>query len=482
MNSADEKKAFEQMMAEISDSDSDGDDEGKGRDNGSKRWTTSAVTYSAAAPKSPNGGVVSSSSKVSSPHTNWGGTTATSYSSFGEPKVTSREEEIENFGVGLGNVQQQATRVQTDQLQVVKRLLFRPCVPGDPPILCYVERHRVGFGAITPNTYKCFLEGSEGQGPRFLMSAKKKTTSKTSYYLLSLDQEPQDDRGSESVLGKVRGNSVGSQYLITDAGLAPDKAVAPSMLRKELGLIRFEFDSGGPSRIEAWVPTVSAAGIGSVLQPSSEEETLGAMVDRRQCDSLLTLVNKKPKWDDAHGGHVLNFQVLAATAILVSPFFSVSLMLTLLSVFITMHDPIPTSFFSTLRLSSSLRACSQGRVTESSVKNFQLCVSDDSYSPPAASSNLFNGNVGSKKENVSSDDVVLQFGRVAKHKFTLDVKYPLSLIQVWCRCTRDLHFTAQQITHSLFSYFTSICQWMVVVVTLIYRRRLPSQYRVWMER
>ena len=341
MNRADEKKAFEQMMAEISDSDSDGDDEGKGRDNGSKRWTTSAVTYSAASPKSQNVGVVSSSSKISTPHTTWGGTTATStsYSSFGEPKLTSREEEIENFGIGSGNVQQQATRVQTDQLQVVKRWLFRPCVPGDPPILCYVERHRVGFGAITPNTYKCFLEGSEGQGPRFLMSAKKKTTSKTSYYLLSLDQEPQDDRGSESVLGKVRGNSVGSQYLITDAGLAPDKAVAPSMLRKELGLIRFEFDSGGPSRIEAWVPTVSAAGIGSVLQPSSEEDTMGALVDRRQCDSLLTLVNKKPKWDDAHGGHVLNFQVLRLHCLSICAIYTLNTSESISSLYVSNHPP-----------------------------------------------------------------------------------------------------------------------------------------------
>ena len=236
------------------------------------------------------------------------------FPSYGEPKGTpSREEEIDNFGVGMGNVQQQASRVQTDQLQVKKRWLFRPCVPGDPPILCYVERHRVGFGALTPNTYKCFLEGSDGQGPRFLMSAKKKTTSQTSYYLISLDQDPQDDRGSEMVLGKVRANLVGSQYLITDAGLAPDKAATPSMLRKELGMIRFEFDSGGPSRIEAWVPTVNAAGIASMLQPSTEEDTIGALVERRQCDSLLALVNKKPKWDDAHGGHVLNFQVGAST-------------------------------------------------------------------------------------------------------------------------------------------------------------------------
>ena len=61
---------------------------------------------------------------------------------------------------------------------------------------------------------------------------EKKNGSQTSYYLISLDLDDQKDRGSDSVLGKVRGNSVGSQYLITDSGLAPDKTVAPSMLRK----------------------------------------------------------------------------------------------------------------------------------------------------------------------------------------------------------------------------------------------------------
>ena len=100
----------------------------------------------------------------------------------------------------------------------------------------------------------------------------------------------------------------------------------------------------------------------------------------------------------------------------------------------------------------------QGRVTESSVKNFQLCVADDSYSPPVASSNLFNGNVGSKKENVSSDDVVLQFGRVAKHKFTLDVKYPLSLIQVCQRFTCDLSYTTRRMNISLASFYSLICR------------------------
>lgn len=35
------------------------------------------------------------------------------------------------------------------------------------------------------------------------------------------------------------------RYIITDAGLAPEKTVTPSMLRKELCVVAFEFDSGG---------------------------------------------------------------------------------------------------------------------------------------------------------------------------------------------------------------------------------------------
>jgi tubby and related proteins len=49
-------------------------------------------------------------------------------------------------------------------------------------------------------------------------------------------------------------------------------------------------------------------------------------------------------------------------------------------------------------------------VTESSVKNFQLTC------------------VGS--EGVDPDQVVLQFGRVGKNKFNMDLRYPLSPMQV----------------------------------------------------
>ena len=55
----------------------------------------------------------------------------------------------------------------------------------------------------------------------------KKVGSKTSYYLVSLDSDPQDDRGSEMVLGKVRGNSVGD-YIFSNSTSRCSVATASS--------------------------------------------------------------------------------------------------------------------------------------------------------------------------------------------------------------------------------------------------------------
>lgn len=272
-------------------------------------------------------------------------------------------------GLGLGS---------SEQMEMSRRWLMRPCFRDDPPLLCYVERDKSGFNMMSP-IYKLFIEvpGSSSDGARFAMSAKKKVSNRTSYYLISLDQTPSmDDRGAESILGKIRGNQVGSQYQFTDHGLAPDKATAPSMLRKEFGLVRFAFDSGGPSKIEVFIPAVSSTGgSATVWQPASDHDSIERAVDGAvtaepkagaafRIEKLFYLQNKTPKWDSAHGGHVLNFQ---------------------------------------------------GRVTESSVKNFQLC----SFDPTVSS---------------SPDNIILQFGRVGKNKFNMDVCYPLSPFQAFAIC------------------------------------------------
>lgn len=335
MSRLDDKQAFEAMMDEISDSDDDSPSPLP------VKKASSAFSQDFAASSQPKLSQEASQSRQYS-------------DAF---KMTKIDQEIENFGV---NSVRSPSETQSEQIGITKRWLMRPCNKGDRSMMkCFVERERSTLGLQT--IYRLFAEGGEGQTARFLMSAKKKVNKQTSYYLISLELDPSDDRGSESVVGKVRGNTIGSRYLITDGGVAPDRTVAPSMLRKELGFVHFEFDSGGPSRIEAWIPAVAPGGVPAVWQPDSEARGLEAAVEEKRFDKLVTLRNKVPKWDEAHGGHVLNFQ---------------------------------------------------GRVTESSVKNFQLCC----------------------LENEDPEEVVLQFGRVAKHRFTMDLKYPLSPLQAFGIC------------------------------------------------
>lgn len=342
MNRADEKKAFEAMLAEISDSD----EEEFAQHNQVKPANQNMYR----AESKTNHEVQNLSNMIKADMPSRGG-------GRNGYKMSKEEQEIENFGA---TTQQSAAEAQAEQMNITKRWLVRPCSRGDRSTMkCYVERERNNFGLQT--VYRCYLEGSEGQPGRFMMSAKKKAAKQTSYYLISLDMDPQDDRGSETVLGKIRGNSVGSRYIITDHGIAPEKTAAPSMFRKEFCVVGFEFDSGGPSRIDAWIPMVSPSGVPSVWQPDGDSSSMEAKIDEKNLDRITYLHNKQPKWDEAHGGHVLNFQ---------------------------------------------------GRVTESSVKNFQLC------SPDAD----------------DAEEVLLQFGRVGKHKFNMDLKFPLSPLQAFGIC------------------------------------------------
>lgn len=51
------------------------------------------------------------------------------------------------------------------------------------------------------------------------------------------------------------------------------------MLRKEYGIIQFEFDSGGPSKIAAFIPAVSPSGVPVVWQPSVDDESIEFAVE-----------------------------------------------------------------------------------------------------------------------------------------------------------------------------------------------------------
>ena len=265
-----------------------------------------------------------------------------------------------------------ATQANTETTDAAKRWLYRACTKGARPLQCYVEREPGSFTSMYP-TFRMYLEQNQytEQNARFMMSAKKMRGKSTSYYLVSLDLTPTDDRGSDSVVGRVRGNAVGSEYVITDGGVTAGKTRISHLVRKELGFVKFDFDSKRPSATNAWIPTVTDGGLAAVWQPETPEDGMDAKIKAGKTEELVLLKNKIPKWDAAYGGHVL---------------------------------------------------CFHGRVTESSVKNFQLVAAEESENP----------------NSTADDDVILQFGKVEKNRFTLDFTWPLSPMQAFCICVASL--------------------------------------------
>ena len=224
--------------------------------------------------------------------------------------------------------------------------LTRPCRQGDKPLLCYVSRDRSGSKKLYP-VYRVFMDDGRNE---FIMMGRKRAGKATSNFLVTMDHDV-IDRSSDLILAKLRANVTGSEYTIYDHGMSPGPNVSTECVRRELGMIYFEYDKMGPGKIQFAVPGGKA-----VFRPMNEDEKIHTAYKSGDTSKLVTGTNKRPKWDEHAGGHVLNFH---------------------------------------------------GRVTMSSVKNFQLF------------------------SDATGEDTVLQFGRVGKEKFTMDVTYPLSPVQAF---------------------------------------------------
>lgn len=124
-------------------------------------------------------------------------------------------------------------------------------------------------------------------------------------------------------------------------------------------MILFEYDSMGPGKVKVVLPK-----LGDVWKPRTKEEQMLTHYNANNNDRFIIGRNRRPKWDEAAGGHTLNFR---------------------------------------------------GRVTEKSVKNFQI-----------------------ESDHVSGDNTILQFGRVDKDRFTMDFCYPLSPLQAFAICLASL--------------------------------------------
>lgn len=260
---------------------------------------------------------------------------------------------------GASGVTAQQGDAQLGEVENLEDFAYSPA-PRGVTVKCKVTRDKKGMDRGLFPTYYMHLEREENR-KIFLLAGRKRKKSKTSNYLVSTD--PTDlSREGESYIGKLRSNLMGTKFTVYDHGVNPVKAqglVEKAHTRQELAAICYETNVlgfKGPRKMSVIIPGMNMNHERIPFRPRNEHESLLSKWQNKSMENLIELHNKAPVWNDDTQSYVLNFH---------------------------------------------------GRVTQASVKNFQIVHGND------------------------PDYIVMQFGRVADDVFTLDYNYPLCALQAF---------------------------------------------------
>ncbi|XP_030610690.1 tubby protein [Archocentrus centrarchus] len=241
----------------------------------------------------------------------------------------------------------------------LEKFALRPA-PRDVTIQCRVTRDRRGVEKGIYPTYYLHMEKEDGKRV-FLMAGRKRKKCKTSNYLISTDPTNLS-RDTDSYIGKLRSNVLGTKFTVYDGGENPEKKPfikECESVRQELAAICYETNVlgfKGPRKMTVIIPGMLETDERVDIHPQNELETLLTRHANGNMDKLVTLVNKSPSWNEQTQSYVLNFH---------------------------------------------------GRVTQASVKNFQIIHPDN------------------------EDYIVMQFGRVAEDVFSMDYSFPMCALQAF---------------------------------------------------
>uniref|UniRef100_A0A3P9QG03 TUB like protein 3 n=1 Tax=Poecilia reticulata TaxID=8081 RepID=A0A3P9QG03_POERE len=226
---------------------------------------------------------------------------------------------------------------------------------------CRITRDKKGMDRGLYPTYFMHMERDE-ERKAFLLAGRKRKKSKTSNYLISVDATDLT-RDGESFIGKLRSNYTGTKFTVYDNGINPGKNLGTlleeSNTRQELAAICYDTNLlgfKGPRKMTVLLPGMNLNYERIPVRPQNEQETLVSRWQSNVMENLIELHNKAPVWNEDTQSYVLNFH---------------------------------------------------GRVTQASVKNFQIVHDND------------------------PDYIIMQFGRVAEDIFTLDYSYPMSALQAF---------------------------------------------------
>ncbi|XP_028848667.1 tubby-related protein 3 isoform X2 [Denticeps clupeoides] len=280
----------------------------------------------------------------------------------GKKKAKADDSEEENTEMtkkkkGKGKKVKKEERPPSPEIEFedLEEFVLQPA-PQGVTIKCKVTRDKRGMDRGFYPTYYLHLDNEKKV---FLLAGRKRKKSTTSNYLISIDATDLS-RGGENFVGKLRSNLMGTKFTVFDNGLNPDRALRDmSNARQELAAIIYETNVlgfKGPRKMTVIIPGMDEDNERVPIRARNENDGLLMRYQNRQMDNLIELHNKTPVWNDDTASYVLNFS---------------------------------------------------GRVTQASVKNFQIVHSkDNSY-------------------------IVMQFGRVADDIFTLDYSYPMCAVQAF---------------------------------------------------
>ncbi|XP_008301923.1 tubby protein [Stegastes partitus] len=241
----------------------------------------------------------------------------------------------------------------------LEKFALRPA-PRDVTIQCRVTRDRRGVEKGIYPTYYLHMEKEDGKRV-FLMAGRKRKKCKTSNYLISTDPTNLS-RDTNGYIGKLRSNVLGTKFTVYDGGENPEKKPfikECESVRQELAAICYETNVlgfKGPRKMTVIIPGMLENDERVDIHPKNELDTLLARHANGNTDKLVTMVNKFPSWNEQTQSYVLNFH---------------------------------------------------GRVTQASVKNFQIIHPDN------------------------EDYIVMQFGRVAEDVFSMDYSFPMCALQAF---------------------------------------------------
>ncbi|KAM8868293.1 tubby-related protein 3-like [Synchiropus picturatus] len=237
----------------------------------------------------------------------------------------------------------------------LEKFVLEPA-PQGVTVKCRVTRDQRG---MDKSLYPLYYLHLDNEKKTFLLAGRKRKKSATSNYLISIDATDLS-RGGDNFVGKLRSNLMGTKFTVFDNAMNPERALPDlSNARQELAGIIYETNvlgMKGPRRMTVIIPGMDKNNERVPLRPRNDCDGLLIRHQNRRMENLIDLHNKTPVWNEETASHVLNFN---------------------------------------------------GRVTQASIKNFQIV------------------------HNKDLDYIVMQFGRIADDIFTLDYNYPMCAVQAF---------------------------------------------------